>query len=348
MSGGTTSTIPPPCSRTRPRSSRTARQRSTTSRPHPLRDQEGAGRLGVLEGGEVDAGHRGVGVALRRLEVERQNGPGGGGRGHVGFSGHGAAAGWSCGTSCPCSAPPGRVLGPWWCPVEIPSMAKVRQFRALRAAGSWSTLAESTLSTRVPGCRFPRQATARRLRGVPREKVPPASRGRRALISAAVPYAGRREGSRHRIRCPRARHRPQPRRRPGGRRRVVAPGNPGMDVVALCEPLPGGLLDGEGVADLAASPRRRPRRHRARGAARGRCRRRGARGGLRGVRPVRRGGPARGQQGVRQGGDGSRRRPDRPWHACAAPSRRWPTPSTPSAPPTWSRTTGSPQARASS
>ncbi|KRE54639.1 phosphoribosylamine--glycine ligase [Phycicoccus sp. Soil748] len=32
---------------------------------------------------------------------------------------------------------------------------------------------------------------------------------------------------------------------------VVAPGNPGMDVVALCEPLPGGLLDGEGVADLA-------------------------------------------------------------------------------------------------
>ena len=32
---------------------------------------------------------------------------------------------------------------------------------------------------------------------------------------------------------------------------VVAPGNPGMDVVTLCEPLPGGLLDGDGVVDLA-------------------------------------------------------------------------------------------------
>ena len=32
---------------------------------------------------------------------------------------------------------------------------------------------------------------------------------------------------------------------------IAAPGNPGMDAVALCEPLPGGLLDGEGVAALA-------------------------------------------------------------------------------------------------
>jgi phosphoribosylamine--glycine ligase len=32
---------------------------------------------------------------------------------------------------------------------------------------------------------------------------------------------------------------------------VVAPGNPGMDSVALCEALPGGPLDGDGVADLA-------------------------------------------------------------------------------------------------
>jgi phosphoribosylamine--glycine ligase len=32
---------------------------------------------------------------------------------------------------------------------------------------------------------------------------------------------------------------------------VVAPGNPGMDVVALCEPLPGGVLDGAGVVDVA-------------------------------------------------------------------------------------------------
>jgi phosphoribosylamine--glycine ligase len=32
---------------------------------------------------------------------------------------------------------------------------------------------------------------------------------------------------------------------------IVAPGNPGMDAVALCEALPGGILDGEGVAALA-------------------------------------------------------------------------------------------------
>jgi phosphoribosylamine---glycine ligase len=32
---------------------------------------------------------------------------------------------------------------------------------------------------------------------------------------------------------------------------VVAPGNPGMDTVALCEPLPGGRLDGEAVVELA-------------------------------------------------------------------------------------------------
>jgi phosphoribosylamine---glycine ligase len=32
---------------------------------------------------------------------------------------------------------------------------------------------------------------------------------------------------------------------------VVAPGNPGMDAVALCEALPGGVLDGDGVTELA-------------------------------------------------------------------------------------------------
>ncbi len=32
---------------------------------------------------------------------------------------------------------------------------------------------------------------------------------------------------------------------------VVAPGNPGMDAVALCEPLPAGLLDGDGIVALA-------------------------------------------------------------------------------------------------
>jgi phosphoribosylamine--glycine ligase len=32
---------------------------------------------------------------------------------------------------------------------------------------------------------------------------------------------------------------------------IVAPGNPGMDAIALCEALPGGLLDGAGIAALA-------------------------------------------------------------------------------------------------
>ena len=32
---------------------------------------------------------------------------------------------------------------------------------------------------------------------------------------------------------------------------IAAPGNPGMDAIALCVPLPGGLLDGEGIAGLA-------------------------------------------------------------------------------------------------
>ena len=34
---------------------------------------------------------------------------------------------------------------------------------------------------------------------------------------------------------------------------IAAPGNPGIDTVALCEPLPGGLLDGAGIAALARS-----------------------------------------------------------------------------------------------
>ena len=32
---------------------------------------------------------------------------------------------------------------------------------------------------------------------------------------------------------------------------IAAPGNPGIDAIALCRDLPAGLLDGEGVADLA-------------------------------------------------------------------------------------------------
>ena len=32
---------------------------------------------------------------------------------------------------------------------------------------------------------------------------------------------------------------------------IVAPGNPGMDAIALCEALPGGVLDGDGIVELA-------------------------------------------------------------------------------------------------
>ncbi len=32
---------------------------------------------------------------------------------------------------------------------------------------------------------------------------------------------------------------------------IVAPGNPGMDAIALCEALPGGVLDGEAIVELA-------------------------------------------------------------------------------------------------
>jgi phosphoribosylamine--glycine ligase len=39
---------------------------------------------------------------------------------------------------------------------------------------------------------------------------------------------------------------------PGVSAVIAAPGNPGMDTVALCEPLPGGLRDGPGIADLAS------------------------------------------------------------------------------------------------
>ncbi|MHB1475155.1 MAG: phosphoribosylamine--glycine ligase, partial [Dermatophilaceae bacterium] len=34
---------------------------------------------------------------------------------------------------------------------------------------------------------------------------------------------------------------------------IAAPGNPGIDAIALCRELPQGLLDGAGVAALAAS-----------------------------------------------------------------------------------------------
>ena len=76
--------------------------------------------------------------------------------------------------------------------------------------------------------------------------VPPASPGRRALMSGAARPASRsarpasrsghsgsnslrwtREGSRDRFRCPRARHRQGPRRRPGGRCGDRGPGQPG-------------------------------------------------------------------------------------------------------------------------
>ena len=93
--------------------------------------------------------------------------------------------------------------------------------------------------------------------------------------------------------------------------------------------------------------RRRPGRRRPRGAAGRRGRRRGPRGRHRLLRPVPRGRPARGLQGVRQGGDGRRRRADRRGPASAPPPTRSRPRSTRSGRRTSSRTTGSPPARAS-
>ena len=98
-------------------------------------------------------------------------------------------------------------------------------------------------------------------------------------------------------------------RDPGVTEVHAAPGNPGMAAVATLHDVD--PMDGPAVADLAARARGRPGRGRARGAARGRCRRRrhAPRDPL--LRTVRRGRPARGVQGVRQGGHGRGRSPDR-------------------------------------
>src|SRR5689334_24517007 len=83
--------------------------------------------------------------------------------------------------------------------------------------------------------------------------VPPASPGRRALMSGLVLYAGCVKvlvigsGAReHAIVRSLSRDSDVD-------AVVVAPGNPGMDAIALCEPLSGGIEDGDGIAALAAA-----------------------------------------------------------------------------------------------
>ena len=100
---------------------------------------------------------------------------------------------------------------------------------------------------------------------------------------------------------------------------VAAPGNPGIDTIARCEPL-ADVTDADAVLELATRLARRPRRHRPRGAAGRRRRPTSLRArGFRVLRAVRRGGAARGQQGLRQGGHGRRRRPDRAAPTSARP-----------------------------
>ena len=125
---------------------------------------------------------------------------------------------------------------------------------------------------------------------------------------------------------------------------AAAPGNPGIAAwptpTRWTRPTRRGRRAGRRA-------RRRPGRHRSRGAAGRRGRRRGPGRGHRLLRAVRGGRrSSRGQQGVRQGRHGGGRRPDR---ARPRLRRRWtrsPPRSTSSARRTWSRTTGSPPARA--
>ena len=126
----------------------------------------------------------------------------------------------------------------------------------------------------------------------------------------------------------------------------AAPGNPGIAAVATLHDVD--PMDGAAVAASPRRARRRPGRRRPRGAAGRRGRRRRARpraspcfGPSAGRRP------ARGLQGVRQGGDGRRRGADRRRRASARRPTRSPPRSTRSARRTSSRTTGSPPARAS-
>ena len=83
---------------------------------------------------------------------------------------------------------------------------------------------------------------------------------------------------------------------------MAAPGNPGIAELATCVPLAGGVTDSAGVVALARRSSARPRRHRSGGPPRGGRRGCRARGRHPVLRSVRGGGPAGGEQGLRQGG----------------------------------------------
>ena len=129
---------------------------------------------------------------------------------------------------------------------------------------------------------------------------------------------------------------------------IAAPGNPGIEAVARCEPLPGGVSDATGVVALAVSlgvdlvviGPEAPLVAGVADAVRA--------AGIAVLRAVRGGGPARGEQGVRQGRHVRGRGADRHGPRLHHRRRRSRRPSTRSAPPTSSRTTASPPARASS
>ena len=127
---------------------------------------------------------------------------------------------------------------------------------------------------------------------------------------------------------------------------VCAPGNAGTAAVAEQRGVDASTRPA--VADLAAEVARRPRRDRPRGTARRGRRRRGARAGHRLLRPVARGRAPRGQQGVRQGGHGRRRRADRRRADVHDARRGGGRAGRVRARPTSSRTTASRPARASS
>ena len=175
------------------------------------------------------------------------------------------------------TGPRGRVLGRHRVPLLLrPPSWRLSDIDCSPPPQGFTTPAAICQSVRVgydrpraQSRRSPRRATARRARR-PRENAPPASRGRRAHL--CQPRGARR--------CPPPAGDAGP-REPGhlllspvkvlvlgsGAREhaivaalaadpavdavIAAPGNPGIDAIALCRDLPSGLLDGDGVADLA-------------------------------------------------------------------------------------------------
>ena len=263
----------------------------------PLRRR--AGKVRVVRGGRRATG-------LRRVGGLGTLGGVGGARRARAIGGFGRSGGARAVSQCrpalsirPCAVNP--CVRPWRDPVNDGSPPR----KGFTSAPSLGPLLSSR--PRRPtcmSCRFPRQATARRMRGVP-GRCPPCLPGTPRTLCSGLLYAGPVKvlvigtGAREHAIVKALGADPEV------DAVIAAPGNPGMDSIALCEPLPGGLLDGEGIAALARRARRRPRRGGSGGPARRGSGGRGARGGHPLFRAVGRGCPARGEQGVRQGRHGS-------------------------------------------